>query len=57
MGIFVYVFVILFLLLNYIFNVLIEVCGKRFWNFKFKLKLNSRYFFLFIIYNGFCILY
>lgn len=35
------------------FNVSIEVCGKRLWNSKLKLKLNSRHFFLFITYNGF----
>lgn len=53
MGIPVYVFAILFLSLNYTFNVSIEVCGKRLWNSKLKLKLNSRHFFLFITYNGF----
>lgn len=45
MGIPVYVFAILFLSLNYTFNVSIEVCGKRLWNSKLKLKLNSRHFF------------
>lgn len=46
------VFIILFLSLNYTFNVSIEVCATRLWNSKFKLKLNSRHL-LFITYNGF----
>lgn len=53
MGIPVYVYAILFLSLNYTFNISIEVSGKRLWNSKLKLKLNSRHFFLFITYNGF----
>lgn len=47
MGIPLYVFVILFLSLNYTFNVSIEVCGTRLWNSKFKLKLNSRHFLIY----------